>query len=286
MPETSCPRCGNSTESLQPIDPGLRARLTENGQVDLPAAICSNCFDEVAGSVARGSVLLAREKAREQHRLMLWKSRVAMIKKARLLMQEKAFSEAAVAYEKYLRVLEVVFEVKPGELKPEHFKDSARTQELTVVASTYWDLLRIYDTSEKYGSRMKEASTKLALFLRFTPIYPDIMKRAEAFSKSCKNQSVMKGFLKAASDSKEGCFIATSAFGSVNSAEVVQLRRWRDENLLPSRSGNLFVHTYYQVSPGIARFLNRAPYLKGFVRAVLRGWIRFLKITRVLSPRD
>jgi hypothetical protein len=79
-------------------------------------------------------------------------------------MNDKAFSDAAVAYEKYIKVLEIIFDAKPGELSPEQFKDAARTQELTVVASAYWDLLRIYDTSEKYGDRQAIAAKKLAQF--------------------------------------------------------------------------------------------------------------------------
>lgn len=271
--EVSCPRCGNATSALQTIDPALQAKLSENGQEGVPPQVCANCFAQLAGSVARGSVLLAREKAREQRKLMLWKSRVGLIKKARSLMGEKAFSEAAVAYEKYLRVLEVVFDAKPGELSPEQFKESARTQELTVVASVYWDLLRIYDTSEKYGDRMQAASSKLAQFLRFTPIYPDIMRKAEAFSKTCKNKPVMKSFMKAASEKKGGCFIATSAFSSPRAPEVAALQQWRDERLSLSLPGQAFIWTYYRVSPPIARFLDKNPALKPLVRKSLRLFI-------------
>ncbi len=73
-----------------------------------------------------------------------------LIKKARMCMSQKLYSEAAMSYEKYLKILDIVFDVKKGDrLKPEAFKDSARTTELTVVASVYWDLLRIYDTPRK-----------------------------------------------------------------------------------------------------------------------------------------
>lgn len=248
-------------------------KLAEAGQSGVPSEVCANCFNQLAGSIARGSVLLAREKAKEQRKLMLWKSRVALIKKARNCMQEKAFSDAAVSYEKYMRVLEVVFDAKPGELSPEHFKDSARTQELTVVASALWDLMRIYDTSEKYGDRMKATATKLSAFLRFTPIYPDIMRKAEAFSKTCKNTPVLKAFLKSASESKGRCFIATSAFESPWAPEVARLQRWRQDVLLQSATGRVFVRTYYRVSPSIARFLDRIPVLKPAVRAALRTFI-------------
>lgn len=270
MAEVQCPRCGNTVADLQAIDAGLMAKLKESGSVEaFPPQVCGNCFNQLAGSVARGSVLMMREKAKEQKKLMLWKSRVNLIKKARNSMTEKAYSEAAVAYEKYIRVLEVVFDVKPGELTPELFKESARTQELTVVASVYWDLLRIYDTSANYGDRQANAANKLAQFLRFTPIYPDILRKAEVFVRTAKNPNVIKTFLKSTSENKGRCFIATSAF-QYHSPEVETLCRFRDEVLAKSAAGQAFIDFYYKTSPQIAEILDKLTPLKVFVRSLLR----------------
>lgn len=279
MAEVQCPGCGAKVEALQALDEALVSKIREaGGEVPSPPTVCINCFTQLAGSVARGAVLVAREKAREQKKLMLWKSRVNFIKKARQCMNDKAFSEAAVQYEKYMKVLEVVFDAKPGDLSPEHFKDSARTQELTVVASAYWDLVRIYDTSEKYGARMNQATKKLAQFLKFTPIYPDILRKAEAFQKTAKNPDVIKAFLKNAAEGRGGCFIATSAFESGYAPEVQILRQWRDDFLLPRPAGRAFVSFYYKVSPPLAHFLNSVPFFKAPVR-------RFLKIFINLAVR-
>lgn len=277
MSATPCPRCGTSVTELQNLDPALVAKISESGNSeDLPSQVCSNCFAQLAGSVARGSVLMAREKAKEQKRLMLWKSRVNLIKKARSCMTEKMFSDAAVAYEKYFRVLEMVFDVQSGGLTPEHFKDSARTQELTVVASAYWDLLRIYDTSSKYGDRQAQAAKKLAVFLRFTPIYPDIMRKAEIFAKQCKNPDVIKMFVKTASEQKGRCFIASSAYESEYAPEVVFLQRFRDQVLLKVHGGKYLVNAYYVCSPRFARILDKSAKLRSITRHFLNGIIRFL----------
>lgn len=263
---------------MQIIDPGLMKKLHEAGHTDVPPQICDNCFTQLAGGVARGSLLLAREKAKEQKKLNLWKSRVQLIKKARQSMTDKQFSDAAVAYEKYIKVLEVVFDCQAGELTPEHFKDSARTQELTVVASVYWDLLRIYDTSEKYGDRMQQASKKLAQFLRFTPIYPDIVRKAESFSRSARNPQIVRSFIKALGEDKGKCFIATAAFESPYASEVMALRRFRDQVLLKSQTGKIFVLLYYKFSPRIAVFLNTHPLFKKPVRLILRLF------TKIFNP--
>lgn len=276
MSETACPRCGSITNELLSVDGALIAKLRESGRTEsISGQVCSNCYTELAGSVARGSLLLAREKAKEQKKLMLWKSRVNLIKKARQCMQDKAFSDAAVAYEKYLKVLEVVFDCKAGELSPEQFKESARTQELTIVASVYWDLLRIYDTSPKYGDRQELAARKLAQFLRFTPIFPDILRKAEVFQKTAKNSSAIKLFLKAASDERSRCFVATAAF-EYHSPEVQSLTRFRDHVLLKTRAGRIFVEAYYFFSPPLARILDKHPILRSLTRTLLRLLLRIL----------
>lgn len=285
MSQTQCPKCGTSTDHLQSVDDGLIKKLREAGNNDeIPSQVCANCFAQIAGGVARGSVLLAREKAREQQKLMLWKSRVNLIKKARTCMNDKMFSDAAVAYEKYIKVLEVVFDAKPGTLTPELFKDSARTQELTVVASVYWDLLRIYDTSPKYGERQAVAAQKLAQFLKFTPIFPDIIRKAEAFQKTAKNPSVIKSFLKMSSENKGRCFIATSAFG-YGSPEVLALSEFRDTHLLKTAWGQAFVKAYYYLSPSFARFLDKFPALKPAVRLGLRKIIQLLRLAGLSASR-
>ncbi len=146
--------------------------------------------------------------------MMMWKNRVHLIKNARNLMTQKAYSEAAVQYEKYLRVLEVVHGKKKGELAPSIFNNSTRSKELTVVASVYWDLMRIYDTSPRYGDRMASSARKCAEFLPFSTIYPDIVKKAEQFSRSAKNPAVMRQFLKMVKSRRGPCFIADAAFAS------------------------------------------------------------------------
>ena len=274
MADIQCPRCGKTVPELKNLDPTVALKVTRETGAAAPAAVCSACFLEVNGSVGgpRVGLVHAREKAREQKKLMLWKSRVNLIKAARALMNEKKYSEAAVQYEKYLKVLEIVFDCQPGQLKPEDFKDSARTQELTVVASVYWDLVRIYDTSEKYGDRMNQATKKLSQFLRFTPVYPDVMRKAEAFVRTARNPNIVKNFLKAAKTGKGRCFIASSAFGP-ESFEVIALQKWRDEYLLHSFLGKSFVRAYYLVSPPIAYFLDVFPGLKAPVRKALRLFI-------------
>lgn len=272
-----CPRCNIQVTELHPIPPDLYERLKASGEEGLPPAVCAGCVSDLKRNAAAssGGILLQQERAKEQHRLQLWKSRVMLIKKARISMGQKQYADAAIAYEKYLKILDIVFEVKKGErLRPEAFKDSARTTELTVVASTYWDLMRIYDSNEKYAERMMNAAKQLAIFIRFTPIYPDIIRKAESFQKTAKNPQIVKQFLKLANKEKPRCFIATSAFNDGHCWEVIELRSFRDLKLKTSKLGRASIAIYYKTSPAIARFLDRHESLKPAIRAILRLLIK------------
>lgn len=271
-----CPRCGLQVTELHAVPGDLSAKLEMTGE-SASGDICAGCMSDLKRSAASssGGVLMAQERAKEQHRLQLWKGRVSLIKKARFAMGQKFYSEAAVSYEKYLKILEIVFDVKSGEkLKPELFKDSARTTELTVVTSVYWDLLRIYDTSDKYTERQIGAARQLAVFLRFTPIYPDIIKKAQAFVRSAKHPKVIKQFIKLSAASRPRCFIATAAFGTPYAVEVQTLRFFRDQTLRNSLMGRRFICLYYKYSPRVACLLDKQAWLKPTVRGLLRLMIK------------
>lgn len=277
MGMVQCPRCGIQVTELHALEPDLIAKLTAGGEANLPPEVCAGCLSDLRRTAASssGGVLMAQERAKEQHRLQLWKSRVMLIKKARHSMGQKLYSEAAVSYEKYLKILDIVFDVKKGtRLKPEVFKESARTQELTVVASVYWDLMRIYDTNEKYADRMTNAAKQLAVFVQYTPIYPDIIRKAESFSRTARHPQIVKQFLKLSAQERPRCFVATSAFESPLAWEVQSLRYFRDHTLKKSALGRYFILKYYQHSPRIACLLDRQAWLKPAVRAALRALIK------------
>ncbi|OGN97933.1 MAG: hypothetical protein A2Z77_08795 [Chloroflexi bacterium RBG_13_51_36] len=64
------------------------------------------------------------------------------------------------------------------------------------------------------------------------------------------------------------CFIATAAYGTETAAELDTLRDFRDQVLLKSALGSLFVDTYYAVSPPMADFIAKNDFLRAVVREV------------------
>lgn len=51
---------------------------------------------------------------------------------------------------------------------------------------------------------------------------------------------------------------------------MATLRQFKDENLLTNPAGRLIVHTYYQLSPPLAKFIRDKEPLKAVVRATLK----------------
>lgn len=68
---------------------------------------------------------------------------------------------------------------------------------------------------------------------------------------------------------KEGCFVATACYGDYNSAEVLLLRKYRDDTLAKTVVGRIFIRCYYKVSPPLANLIGRSEYLKRFVRSYM-----------------
>jgi hypothetical protein len=193
-------------------------------------------------------------------------------------MEVKAYSEAAVLYEKYLRVLEIIYEIKAGDLTPQLFANRARSKELGLISMVFWDLVRIYDASPRYGDRQHRAALKLAEFCKAAPsVGKKIVQQAQDFLKVSKNPVVIKNLIKQAGFKKGGCFIATVAFQSPFASEVVWLQAFRDQVLEKSWPGKAFISTYYLISPPIARFLAHYQILQKPVRFFLKRVVTFLK---------
>lgn len=75
---------------------------------------------------------------------------------------------------------------------------------------------------------------------------------------------------------KDGCFIATAAYGSALMPEVIVLSKFRDERLKPNRYGRLLVHIYEGYSPPLANWIEKHSTARKLVRSFLLSPILWL----------
>lgn len=261
----SCPSCGKPTSNLIKVEAGKKLALGLSYD-----EVCADCYETLPEQVSQGFKLRQEEQRKHENKVKMWKSRVELVKQGRSLLKSKAYAEAAMCYEKYLKVLELIYEVGPGGLTPETFSNSTRSKELTVLVTVYWDLVRIYDTSPRYSDRLSAAVGKLSQFASYSPIFPNIVKKAESFVGSAKNPKVIREFLKSSNARRGGCFIATAAFGSGLQPEVQTFYQFRDQILTRTQSGQLFIRTYYKFSPFVASIINRYSFIRSAVRLPLK----------------
>ena len=80
--------------------------------------------------------------------------------------------------------------------------------------------------------------------------------------------------LTSSSKEGEGCYIATSVYGSYDASEVLCLRQFRDETLATSLFGRLFIRIYYFLSPPIAKRLKNMKRANAVVRRMLDAFIQ------------
>src|SRR4051794_11849189 len=99
----TCPRCKQLADNFFQIDANLKTALKEAGNNEaLPEKVCPTCYEQITSPMSQGMKLRMERDAREKNKMVMWKNRVHLIKQARGLMAQKAYSEAAVQYEKYL----------------------------------------------------------------------------------------------------------------------------------------------------------------------------------------
>ncbi len=66
-----------------------------------------------------------------------------------------------------------------------------------------------------------------------------------------------------------GCFIATATLGDSEHPYVLELQEFRDEVLLHSALGRIFVKGYYKLSPSLSRLIENSIVLKYFARKLI-----------------
>ena len=101
------------------------------------------------------------------------------------------------------------------------------------------------------------------------------------FSKNASTESA-KETTSVKSGNGGGCLIATATYGSEMAPQVQQLRELRDNQLLQTESGSVFMKTfndvYYSFSPIIADYERENPYFKEAIKLAITPMISTLSL--------
>lgn len=82
-----------------------------------------------------------------------------------------------------------------------------------------------------------------------------------------------------------GCYIATEIYGSYDCVEVWTLRRFRDEVLVKTWYGKIFIQIYYAVSPTLIKVFGEEELVRRFCKKKLDGVVSYLNGKGISSDK-
>lgn len=88
---------------------------------------------------------------------------------------------------------------------------------------------------------------------------------------TCKNCNIKYSY------HKNGCYIATSVYGSYDCSQVWTLRRYRDCVLYTTWYGRMFVRLYYAISPTLVKLLGNTKWFKTLWKRKLDRMVKKLE---------
>lgn len=270
-----CPQCGAATTLLHPIDQGMRLRLAKEGHTITFDQVCTNCFKNFSKNLSSATLLQAEQVIQGNFKKNMWKNRLALIKQARSFMARNEHADAAICFEKYLKIIQYVYEKDFADIKASLFSEHPR--EVTVICSALWSLVEIYDLHSNYQQKQEICAAKLGELLPYTNLFANLAKQAAIKVRHARNPQAYRLLLQKANIKTGNCFIASIAFENRNDPTLVLLRQFRNQVLATNGPGRSFIRLYYSYSPGIANRLQHFSAVKSFLQKTLPPLAKILK---------
>lgn len=82
----------------------------------------------------------------------------------------------------------------------------------------------------------------------------------------------------------EGCYIATSVYGSYNCPQVMTLRKFRDSTLAKTWYGRCFIKSYYTISPMLVKLFGNTKWFQRFWKNRLDKMVQILDNKNIEKP--
>lgn len=210
---------------------------------------------------ARKKIQAERERSEKERQIKMFNKRMDLARTGIVYYKSGKFKEALENYFQYLTILEHAKGVKVGGLEPKLFDPKRDAAELLLLSGIYWDMAKLQDKSRKKDTK-ENLKMYLDLFVKFSKGMPYQHMCAEMVRKYLMNEKANNKTLFKDTHLRLGggkCFIATALEEECSPQTLVSLRDYRDQVLLKTKLGRLFVFIYYRLSPPIARLLLRLP---------------------------
>lgn len=209
---------------------------------------------------ARRRVKEQLEKYEREKLMTLFSRRMTLAREGAKFFQEGKFREALQSYYQYLDILEKTKGVNANGLEPRLFDEKKDIAELLLLTGVFWDLAKILDKM-KEGDRSR-LGLYLDRFVLFSKGMPFQHVSAELVRKYLVNgtprhRKHFKDVYVRLGGSK--CFMVTAVEEYCDPVTLPILKMFRDQVLNQSGLGRVFVRTYYQVGPWLARLVLRLP---------------------------
>jgi len=222
----------------------------------------------------------AEKRRQERQFLEELSKRVTIAREGRAFIERKNFPAAMVSYRKFLSITAKSFNVAIEEISPTLFDENRRVAESLIISSIFFDLLKILDKLDSASAR-EERHLYHRLFLRFTKGMPfqhfaaENIRKHLVYSNSIVNKNEFWATYRTIVG-KSYCIVASWAFDSNSSAEVVRLRKFRDEVLRSRALGRKFTASYYRYGHSVANLLSKTPGARALSRRALSAFVKLL----------
>ena len=190
------------------------------------------------------------------------RKRIEMARQGLDLYEKKRFAEAAQIFLSYIRILEEWKKTPVGTLSPTHFDQKKDLAEMLLISSVYWHLVKLFDRSTAGTQQESDFRMFMQQFLVFTkglPYQPLASETMRKFIRSQKPNHASEFNVAYKQIGSAKCFVATAVFDLIEEDTLFVLREYRDRKLMRSRSGRIFVKTYYAFGPWLAAYVSRMP---------------------------
>jgi len=207
--------------------------------------------------------------------------RITFVKRGRDALVRGDNAVALFNYLQYFKAIANFFNKSPEEISPDLFDREKDVSECLMLSQVYWDLLHIFDRSEK---TKEELLKYLGQFVAFSVDFKYQVVNSEILRKQIKKyphhpfiREYQKAYEQMYVVSKK-CYIATYCYGE-NHWVTQELRRFKFM-LLKHRVGHFLVNYYYRYSPYVVSFSIKHQYLGRCLKALISP---IIKMTSILS---